>query len=347
MRYDYGDPRRGDCYEYLNFADTLRRMPELEYHEYLFDTRLRDCGRTRMNRELVETASALQPAVCLFVLFTDEIARETLEAIRKRTRAVTANWFGDDHWRFLPYSRRWARHVDWVITTDHAAAERYRAMGCRQVIQSQWGFNHHMKPGKTVREDRDVTFVGQAYAARRLMMKGLAEHNTAVECWGYGWTNGRLKRNDTLTMYRRSRINLNFTESSITAGGKRFVKVVFSRRADGAVRVNSPGVMVDFARTLRDSRSPQIKGRNFEIPGAGGFLLTSSAPGLEKYFVPGKEIVVFDSLSDCADQIRFYLAHPQEREKIRRAGHQRALRDHTYERRLHDVTATMLRNAAH
>ena len=37
----------------------------------------------------------------------------------------------------------------------------------------------------------------------------------------------------------------------------------------------------------------QIKGRNFEIPGCGGFLLTDYVPGLERYFQIGEEIVCY------------------------------------------------------
>jgi spore maturation protein CgeB len=95
--------------------------------------------------------------------------------------------------------------------------------------------------------------------------------------------------------------------------------------------------MFDHARSLVTDRSPQIKGRNFEIPGAGGFLLTSRADNLEEYFVPGEEIATFASKSELAGQIRHYLGHPDERERIRAAGHARALREHTYERRFLDI----------
>jgi spore maturation protein CgeB len=84
-------------------------------------------------------------------------------------------------------------------------------------------------------------------------------------------------------------------------------------------------------------RKPQIKGRNFEVPGAGGFLLTPYADNLDEYFLPGKEICVFTTMGDCLEKIRHYLDHDEERESIRRLGHARALRDHTYEKRFVDI----------
>ena len=77
MRFDYGDPRRGDCYEYVNFLDTLRQMEHIEVTHFPFDLVLREQGRTAMNRRLLETVDTVKPDVCFFVLFTDEIAHET------------------------------------------------------------------------------------------------------------------------------------------------------------------------------------------------------------------------------------------------------------------------------
>ena len=34
------------------------------------------------------------------------------------------------------------------------------------------------------------------------------------------------------------------------------------------------------------------------------------------YFVPGKEIILFDTAKDLVDKCRYYLAHPEERKEI-------------------------------
>jgi spore maturation protein CgeB len=341
MRYDYGDPSRGDCYEYVNFVDTLRHMQGVTLAEFYFDEHMRAVGRREMNRALIRRAQEVKPDVCFFVLFTDEIAAETISAIRQKGRTLTVNWFGDDHWRFLPFSRRWAPLFDWVVTTDSASVKRYHDIGCHHVIKSQWGFNHHRILPRTVEEEFDVTFVGQGYPRRKDLVKDLASRGVAVECWGRGWGRGRLSFDDMITMAAKSRINLNFTDSSVVAGWKRLGKILVNRRADGSLHLNSMSVLADFARVIAARPAPQIKGRNFEVPGAGGFLLTSSADNLGEYFIPGKEIAVFDSLDDLAGKASYYLSHPEERLAIRQAGCERARRDHTYERRLRDVLTSM------
>lgn len=84
---------------------------------------------------------------------------------------------------------------------------------------------------------------------------------------------------------------------------------------------------------LRLSRSRQIKARIFEVPGCGGFLVTQTADGLERYYTPGREIETFDDLDDLARKIGHYLDHPEDRDRIALAGNARTRAEHTYEAR--------------
>ncbi len=92
---------------------------------------------------------------------------------------------------------------------------------------------------------------------------------------------------------------------------------------------------------LLGKRREQIKGRTFEIPGTGGFLLTGAVEHLDEYYVPGREVALFSSPQELIEQIRFHLAHDEEREAIREAGYQRTLRDHTYVHRFRALFRAM------
>jgi hypothetical protein len=72
MRYDYGDPARGSCYEYTHFFETLQRMKGITVRLFPFDEILRREGRKKMNARLLETAD-WGANLYFFVLFTDEI----------------------------------------------------------------------------------------------------------------------------------------------------------------------------------------------------------------------------------------------------------------------------------
>lgn len=341
LEYDYGDRNRGYSYERVHFLDTLKRMDGILVDSFPIDVLMRKSGRSSMNRQLLSKVDEFRPDLCFFVLFSDEIEQSTIRRITESSGSVTLNWFGDDHWRFKTFSRRYATCFSWVVTTDSEAGEKYKAIGCRNVINSQWGFNHFLYHRRDVSEDLDVTFVGQVHSKRRQIVEMLQREGIDVKCWGKGWKSGRLSQEEMITTYSRSKINLNFTESSVALGWKPIAKIFLNRRADDHVTVNSPRGMWNHFNVLLGNRRPQIKGRNFEIPGSGGFLLTSNADNLEEYFVPGKEIAVFTDTDDLIDKVRYYLRHEDERETIREAGYRRALREHTFEKRFRKIFETI------
>ncbi len=337
LQYDYGQQERGLSYEYVNFLGTLRQMTGMRADFFALDVVMREAGREEMNKRLVRRVEELTPDLCFFVLFTDEIDRRTIAGISERGDVVTLNWFGDDHWRFPSFSRFYAGAFHWVATTDSGAVEKYRALGCRNIVKTQWGFSPGMCARADVRQDFDVTFIGQVHSRRRRSVGILTRNGIDIRCWGRGWEAGRLSQEEMVAMYSRSKINLNFTESSVVFAWKPVAKVLLNRRADDSLVANTPARMWGHMRALFGARDPQIKARNFEIPGSGGFLLTGHADNLDEYFVPGKEIVVFDNVDDLMEKARFYLAHDGEREAIREAGYRRAHRDHTYEQRFRSI----------
>jgi spore maturation protein CgeB len=75
----------------------------------------------------------------------------------------------------------------------------------------------------------------------------------------------------------------------------------------------------------------------FEVPACGGLLLSERAPGLERYFAIGEEILVFESGSDLVRTIRGLLQDEPRRASIARAGFERTLRDHTWAQRLASI----------
>jgi hypothetical protein len=77
--------------------------------------------------------------------------------------------------------------------------------------------------------------------------------------------------------------------------------------------------------------------RLYEATGVGTCLVTDWKPNLCEMFEPGKEVAAYRSPQECRDLIHHYLAHDVEREALARAGQQRTLRDHTYERRMQEL----------
>ncbi|HWY87355.1 MAG TPA: glycosyltransferase, partial [Gemmataceae bacterium] len=68
-------------------------------------------------------------------------------------------------------------------------------------------------------------------------------------------------------------------------------------------------------------------------PLAGGFYLVEEAPDYAELFVPGKEVETWRTPAELVDKIRYYLSHEDERRAVAKAGHRRALADHTWRHR--------------
>jgi glycosyltransferase involved in cell wall biosynthesis len=71
--------------------------------------------------------------------------------------------------------------------------------------------------------------------------------------------------------------------------------------------------------------------RLFESTGRGGFTIYPNIKGLDQYF-NDDEIVWYEhgNLKDLKNKIDYYLEHDNEREKIRKRGHERTKKEHTY-----------------
>jgi len=312
-RNAYGDPARGEGYEHANFLPALRA---LGHEVHLFDSWDRSLHRdfAALNLALCETVDRLQPDVVLSVLMGYEIWIETLDLIW-RAGVPVLNWGTDDSWKYGQFSRHVAPHVSRWATTCAEALDRAQAHGQRNWVLTQWAANHAAlaEPLPASRCEHAVSFIGSAYGNRRRWVARLKALGVEVTCFGHGWPRGTVPAADIPRIMRASVVSLNFGDSGLQLSG------------------------------LVPYRSRQIKARVFEVPGAGGFLLTEHAQHLDEYFVPGEEMDIFASAEELAGKIRGYLADPARRDRMARAGHARTAREHTYLARFEALLSTLRR----
>jgi spore maturation protein CgeB len=77
--------------------------------------------------------------------------------------------------------------------------------------------------------------------------------------------------------------------------------------------------------------------RSFEIPACGGFMLHERTPEVLEQYEEGREVACFGSVEELAEKIDYYLAHPEERQAIARAGHLRCVPAYSYDRRMAEI----------
>jgi tetratricopeptide (TPR) repeat protein/SAM-dependent methyltransferase len=278
----------------INFYEPLKELYG-DVINYNYMERMRQLGREAMNAEIVQVVQRERPDYVFFHTYQDQITFECLDELR-RMGAKVAAWGSDDHWRFQDYSRLIGAHVFCSVTTDKNTVPKYQALGLN-VVRSQWASNHRYYRKIDGAPIHEVTFVGNKYGKRGENLLYLQQHGVPLEVFGKRF--GRYVTFDQMiALFSGSRINLNFTGSSRNDGLK------------------------------------QIKGRVFEVPMCGGFLLTEHVEGIEEYFDVGKEIECFRSLEEATEKIAFYLRHEELRQEIAERGYQRARTEHTWLKRL-------------
>lgn len=77
-----------------------------------------------------------------------------------------------------------------------------------------------------------------------------------------------------------------------------------------------------------------VNQRVFDVPAAGGFLITDAQADISEHFVPGTDVIVYHGAAELTDLCRFYAAHENQRSAIARRAHERVRQQHLYVHRL-------------
>ncbi|MCW8897451.1 MAG: glycosyltransferase [Flavobacteriales bacterium] len=112
--------------------------------------------------------------------------------------------------------------------------------------------------------------------------------------------------------------------------------------------VKSPVFGMDMYRVLAKSKmcfnihgeiANQCAGnlRLFEATGVGSCLITDNKQNMGQLFEIDKEVVVYDSIEECIEKVKWLLHNPEEMKRIAEAGQKRTLKEHTVENRVNTV----------
>lgn len=317
LRYDYGIKSRGDSLEYKGFYSALKQIAG-EVYPFWYDEYLSQ--KDELQKQTIKYIDEVRADVVFFILMKDEFLFQTLDYLK--SKYTTVNWFCDDQWRFENFTKYYAPHFTYAITTDKFALSKYRKIGYKNVILSQWAsFGGSQNVDfESIEYKYDVSFVGSISGYRKWLINRLKRKGVKVECFGVGWENGRVSFEEMAEIFRISKINLNLSNSVCHD-----IRCIFS----------STKSLREFMKAKK--RMEQIKARTFEIPAFGGFQLTNYVSSLEDYFDIGKEVGVYVSTDDSILKIRYYLNNEAERRKVMVKGYRRAVGEHTYLNRLKGV----------
>lgn len=337
--HEYGNPSRGLNYIGIDgFEKALRDLGHDVCHFY-FDEHIKNIKE--LNERLIERFFETSPDLVLFNLYYEIVEIETI--VKMSSTAKIVNWFGDDPFLFERFTKRYAPHFTYCVTTDKYSIYKYLALGQKNVIYSQWPASCPNNLQLTTDYKYDVSFVGAKNPPREWFVNELRRRGVNIIVFGNGWPNGPIANDEMHNVFAKSKINLNISNSDIWdyrflssgyCSAKILVKTLIKYHIQNNRWFNKIFRILRKGRSLTVSfygkTSSQIKARNFEIPCCGGLQLTDYVPSIEDYFVLGKEIICYSNVDEAEKLIKYYLREGEAREGIKLAGFKRAEHEYSY-----------------
>lgn len=245
-------------------------------------------------------------------------------------------------------------HFDYSLHSEKCAREKFIAIGANPLWWPMASNPKYFKPCDMPRTT-DVSFVGASYALRARYIAHLLEHGIDVHVFGPKWrrlarTPGRATARrywflwqalTTLSSEKQARASAILADYDF----RRSLREHFPSNLhppvtdDELIALYSQSHISLGFLEVYDRHDPSrvvtqhLHLREFEAPMSGALYCTGYTDELAEFFEPDEEVLVYRNQHELLDKIRYYLAHPDEAERIRRAGHARALQEHTYHRR--------------
>jgi hypothetical protein len=197
---------------------------------------------------------------------------------------------------------------DLLVSNSEGGLERLRELGARRAEAIFWAADPSAFSPLPVEKEHDVFFYGFGDKFRREWLAALVGEPSrrldgvdfALGGWDFQGDTGRARTigDVPFNVFNRAisaaRINLNIT-----------------RRAHATVHASSTC-------------------RPFELAMAGATIVSNPVDGLERWFEPGRELVVVQDADEAAAAYRELLDDPLRAGELGRAARERALEEHTY-----------------
>jgi hypothetical protein len=290
----------------LGFDVSMFRLSE--YHPYTIFPKLDRLWRKRdpALMRLYDALGAAIEACDVFIHYNGALVHpEFLDQFDK----LKIYHCADDPDASAVISRPVAAHYDICAISNPACIEMYRSWGCRNVFFWPLGSFSYEENGI----DTDNTL---PYTQRSVPLVFIGSKLGVPSVRFLGKYLGLYRKKSLMTRLERS-----FPELVAYGGGWRRGRI---ENAEIAKLYQQSRVGFNVHNTLGP-----INGRLYDLAAFGVCQICDNKNTLSLVFNESTEIVGFESIDDCVELIRYYLAHPIEAERIGRAARARFLSDYT------------------
>jgi hypothetical protein len=204
---------------------------------------------------------------------------------------------------------------DLVISNSEGGLDRLRELGAGRAEAVFWGADPELFQPHDVEKEYDVFFYGYGDKFRREWMQALVGEPSRAAAEIDFALGGRDFRGDVGNAREIGDVPFN----------------VFAR-AISAARINLNITRRSHATVFASSSS-----RPFELAAAGAAIVSNPYEGIERWFEPGRELIVVNDADEALTAYRELLADPGQAEELGRRARERALDEHTYAHRARRV----------
>lgn len=299
-----------------------------------------DAGHTVMisgpltEEGIIDMIANFQPDLIFTMGHTSEHTEKKQKMIRElvtSTNILHVYWATEDPGYTLTFSLPLIRTIepDFVFTICPSRVDFYRDKGIPSA-HLDFGYHSGVHSPTDVHEEYKVSIAMVAngypmlyekrpdhyrFKALRLLLSPFLEENIRIDFWGRYW--------DQMNHILGKKIPNEWNHG--------FLPYTEANRV-----YSSADIILGI-----QNHDTQVTQRTYEVLGSGGFLLTNDTAEIRRLFSPGKDLVVSRSSKETIELVKYYIRHPEEREKVKKAGME-TVKKYSYEQRAHYIMDTLI-----
>ena len=304
--------------------------------------------------------------IFLSYLHNGQIIPSVLKEIKKEVYTIN---YSTNYHQFDMY-KEVAGIVDCNIYISKVAKEGFDGIGVKSYWMPLGANPTFYKPSSI--KNNNAVFVGSAYGPRSYLFWRLLQYGIDLELYGHGWVDYKEKKQQIYKENKLKQAANRLLQSSIRhVLTRKIAEEIYG--LEDEVRHKYQQINTAILSLMRRDYDSHLHGsltdelyvqtlaeagtviniqesrfnhdyfdcrvlrcsnlRDYEATMCGSFLCTQYSDEIAELFDVGKEIVCYHNEHDLAEQIKYYNHHITEKEAIAKAGYNRSLQSHTWEKR--------------
>jgi hypothetical protein len=286
---------------------------------------LRRWGAREVNAVVLDEMQRAQ-ADLFFYLNGDYLMPETIDAIRALGTAVFG--FHPDNpfppFAHAPEGLRIARKSDAYFIWSERLTRRLREVGVpAHYLAFGWDPDVFPYQGTYAPSEHEVVFIGNWEPDREALLEVVARHHR-LDIWG--------------SSYWRERVSSRSRLQQCWRGG--IVEGAAAAKIIGQAKI----VLNPLRRQHHESGIPTgVIMRHFEVPGAGGFLVSTRTAEAQAFFGDGRGGAFYSTSEECLEVIEASLRDDSAREQKALEAHRTVDLEHRYTNRANELLGHLQR----